>query len=315
MVHSGVCLLRQYTAFAGIVHGQKTRNFFDKLVRRGFAVAYPCRHNRGRVYHVRHRPLYQAIEQADSRHRRPLSAARVVENLVLLDALLASGSVVWRPPSARAVRAIRDRMPTGVDPSGRRVLVYVVTGDQMEDFHWFVQQHAALLGALPSWTVQVVFAPHLQCLGKRYLEEFRSEVASLRSELVQHLRWYFKQRRAHVLERAPIDDPEGYDEAQFAFGATRFQVLYRRWLKDGDGIFDPISTGTIADAMERGDGRFEIHVLPFSYRHLSPLVGPAQHASKGAEEGEDGRAPSRPPVGSQILAGSSGGDSRQQAST
>ena len=42
MLHSGVCLLRQYTAFAGIVHGQKTRKFFDKLVSRKFATAYPC---------------------------------------------------------------------------------------------------------------------------------------------------------------------------------------------------------------------------------------------------------------------------------
>ena len=25
MLHSGMCLLRQYTAFAGIVHGHKTR--------------------------------------------------------------------------------------------------------------------------------------------------------------------------------------------------------------------------------------------------------------------------------------------------
>lgn len=39
MLHSGVCLLRQYTAFAGIVHGQKTRKFFAKLVRRGYATA------------------------------------------------------------------------------------------------------------------------------------------------------------------------------------------------------------------------------------------------------------------------------------
>jgi hypothetical protein len=27
MRHAGVCLLRQYTAFAGIVHAQKTRAF------------------------------------------------------------------------------------------------------------------------------------------------------------------------------------------------------------------------------------------------------------------------------------------------
>jgi hypothetical protein len=81
MLHSGVCLLRQYTAFAGVAHGQRTRKFFDKLVRRGYALAYPCRHNRGRVYRVHHKPLYKAIGQPESRHRRPLSAARVIEGL------------------------------------------------------------------------------------------------------------------------------------------------------------------------------------------------------------------------------------------
>src|SRR5436190_16915020 len=95
MLHSGVCLLRQYTQFAGIVHGQKTRKFFKKLVRRGYATSYACRHNRGRVYHVHHKPLYRAIGSTDSRHRRPMSAARVVQNLTLLDALLKSRDVVW----------------------------------------------------------------------------------------------------------------------------------------------------------------------------------------------------------------------------
>src|SRR6202521_5581384 len=47
MRHGGVCLLRQYSAFAGIVHGQKTRAFFRKLVSRRYASAYECRHNRG----------------------------------------------------------------------------------------------------------------------------------------------------------------------------------------------------------------------------------------------------------------------------
>jgi hypothetical protein len=37
---SGVCLLRQYATFAAIVHGEKTRAFFAKLVRGGFASAY-----------------------------------------------------------------------------------------------------------------------------------------------------------------------------------------------------------------------------------------------------------------------------------
>src|SRR5258708_15261380 len=59
MLHSGVGLLRQYSAFAGIVHGQKKRKFFHKLVTRPFATASPWRHKRWRVYRLHHQPLYR----------------------------------------------------------------------------------------------------------------------------------------------------------------------------------------------------------------------------------------------------------------
>jgi hypothetical protein len=65
--HSGVCVMRQYSSFAGIVFGQKTRKFFANLVRLGFVSTYDCAHNRGRVYHVRHRAIYEAIVEPDSR--------------------------------------------------------------------------------------------------------------------------------------------------------------------------------------------------------------------------------------------------------
>jgi hypothetical protein len=81
--HAGVCLLRQYSAFAGIVHGQKTRAFFRKLVSRRYASAYECRHNRARLYHVHHYALYKAIGEqslssapARRTHRRAVDAAR-----------------------------------------------------------------------------------------------------------------------------------------------------------------------------------------------------------------------------------------------
>jgi hypothetical protein len=101
MRHSGVCLLRQYATFAGIVHGQKTRAFFAKLVRRGFASASACRHNRGRIYHVHHAALYGAIGEPHSRYRRPVAASRTSERLMLLDALLAA-DVAWLAPGAEA---------------------------------------------------------------------------------------------------------------------------------------------------------------------------------------------------------------------
>ena len=48
--HSGVCVMRLYSAFAGIVFGQKTRKFFAKLERLGYVSTHDCAHNRARIY-------------------------------------------------------------------------------------------------------------------------------------------------------------------------------------------------------------------------------------------------------------------------
>ena len=104
MRHAGVCLLRQYSTFAGIVHGQKTRAFFAKLVSRQYASAYACRHNRGRLYHVHHFGLYQAIDEPNSACRRPVTAARVPERLMVLDTVLANPELDWLVTRAEKVR-------------------------------------------------------------------------------------------------------------------------------------------------------------------------------------------------------------------
>ena len=64
MLHTGVCVPRQYARFCGIVYGAKTRKFFAKLVRLKYASMYDCRHNRARIYHVNQRVLYAAIGEA-----------------------------------------------------------------------------------------------------------------------------------------------------------------------------------------------------------------------------------------------------------
>jgi Omp85 superfamily domain len=59
MLHAGVCVPRQYARFCSIVHGLKTRKFFAKLVRLGYASEHDCRHNRARVYHVHHSGIWR----------------------------------------------------------------------------------------------------------------------------------------------------------------------------------------------------------------------------------------------------------------
>src|SRR5512143_1648463 len=95
MTHSGVCLPRQYTAFAGIVYGQGTRRFFARLVADGHASTCRCLHNRAAVYHVHGRALYRAFGAPQSRLRLPVPLGAVMPRLMLLDAVLASPKTTW----------------------------------------------------------------------------------------------------------------------------------------------------------------------------------------------------------------------------
>ena len=79
MLHSGVCVGRQYCTFAGIVRGQKMADFFQKLAAKRYATPYPCGHNKARVYHVHNAKLYDAIGQRDVRFRKRSALARTIE--------------------------------------------------------------------------------------------------------------------------------------------------------------------------------------------------------------------------------------------
>jgi hypothetical protein len=88
MLHTGVCVPRQYARFCGIVYGEKTRKFFAKLVRLEYASMFDCRHNRARIYHVNQRALYTAIGEADGRLRKPVTLNHAIQRLMVLDAIV-----------------------------------------------------------------------------------------------------------------------------------------------------------------------------------------------------------------------------------
>ena len=117
MRHAGVCVPRQYASFAGIPNGgRKCNAFFDTLSRRGYAVASDCVHNRARLYHVRHKRLYRAIGEPESRYRRPVPAARAVRRLILLDAILTRPDVDWLATHAEKVAYRASLAPSAADP-------------------------------------------------------------------------------------------------------------------------------------------------------------------------------------------------------
>jgi hypothetical protein len=306
MRHSGVCVMRQYAAFAGIVFGQKTRRFFDKLVTRGYASTYECSHNRAHIFHIRHRALYEAIGEPDSRLRRPPAVPRAFERLMLLDAVLVNREIVWLSTpeekvahlttlaavsreelphvvvvtgaagAERQVKFFPDRLPVGIHPEGRVVLVYLVSDPLHEDLRGFLQRHAAMLSRLPAWTVRIVLPPHLGSDANRWRQAAWSQVATpLREPVLGELRWYFERLgevRSGSLAEA---DDARVQSARRAFQSPRCPVLYRAWQQDGEAVLTIAASLTITNALTSGAAKIETLVLPHAYSHLSPLVAVA----------------------------------------
>lgn len=311
MLNGGVCVPRQYAQFVGTAYGQNVNAFFDKLVGQGLAVKCPCVHNRARVYQLRHQALYRVVGEPNSPNRKPIAAGRLEERLMLLDAIVAQPGLVWIstlpdkvaffteasscPPeqlphkgigagATSRVRLFPDALPIGLHGNGRPVFIFVVNTSNDDDLRAFLQQHADLLGSLPVWTIRLVLPPHFEGIKSLFESMVRDELASPMSpRSLEELRWYFEQRR----RLAPGENAEGdrFRRVGRAFAGTRWRLLYRRWLADGDAVLDTATSPAIRDAIARGDGVIESAVLPRSYRHLSPLSSLVRVRVKGVEKG------------------------------
>jgi hypothetical protein len=248
MLHGGVCLPRQYARLAGTAYGQKVNVFFDKLVSLRYAVRCRCVHNRAAVYHLRHQPLYRAIGVPHSRNRKPVPASRVVERLMLLDAVISHPDLDWLATATDKVayfssdassdmsrwpqqmvagtrRYFPDQLPIGIGADGQVVFVFMATGSITKDLNVFIHRHAYLLRTLRAWTVRLVMAPHVGRVKSSLETAMRDQLANAES------------------------------------AATR-------------------------DALANRTGRIESEVLPHSYRHLSPLTSLVHPRVTGVEKGE-----------------------------
>ena len=299
MLHSGVCMDRQYCSYAGIPHGRKTVDFFRLLLARGYACARHCAYQNARLYHVHHRPLYRVIGQEDNRHRKPMALPRAVERLMLLDAVLADRDRNWlateqekvahftlrvpvprqdlpqtifRGTDSETTRYFPDKLPIAVDDDGRtHVFMYLVTRREPVDFRGFLERHAELLRAIPAWSIRLLLPRHLAGTVSAYRSAFKEQIGSpLRPIVLDELRWYFRARRAGISSA-----DERFHHAVRAFGASRFGASYRAWLERGEPVLDATLSPTLMDAIGRGTGRLDCHVLPHRYLHLLPLVGTA----------------------------------------
>lgn len=313
MLNGGVCVPRQYAKFVGTAYGQNVNAFVGKLVDQGFAVECSCVHNRARVYQLRYQSLYRAIGEPNSPNRKPIAAARVVERLMLLDSIVTQPELVWLstvsdkvafftaasscPPerlphksvgtaAERRVQLFPDALPIGVDSSGRPVFIFVGNTWKSDDLRAFLQRHADLLRSLQGWTVRLVLAPDLAMVKAPFELAARDELVSpLSAATLAELLWYFEQRRERK-STPDSADADRFRRTERAFAGTRWRLLYRRWLIDGDAALDIASSPAIRDAIARGESLIESEVLQHSYRPLSPIASLVRARVRRVEKGE-----------------------------
>lgn len=329
MRHSGLCVKRQYAAFAGIANGgEKCNAFFRKLVRRGFVIPTECIHNRATLFHVHAKPLYHAIGEPDSRYRRTVPARAAGERLMRLDAALISPDLDWLTTRVEKLAYAKSRpalgpgeptsdvasgdavnlatqfpgtFPIGVDSSGRMALLFLATTPWTDDFRTFLVGHTALLSTTPTWTLRVVFPQPLRRAVAAYEAVVHEELESpLDADATRELQHYFFHRRRGT-DLATLPDALRARLTRYSemYGGPRFTHLYRRWRADELGAFTPVSS-TVQTALAEGRAALECVVLPHEYDHLSPLVN-REHLRRrrhtaDAEEGDEAPHGINPPL-------------------
>lgn len=309
MLHAGVCVLRQYSAYCGIKFGHNTREFFERLTASRYATAYPCRRNGARIFHLHNKALYAVIGQADNRNRRPQTVSRALERLLILDALLTPelrpirwlGTAAEKAahflsidrltradlPVLRFARAGRTverhfwhKLPIGVSPDDPAIRFLIpFTDSRGYGLRAWLADHRRLLDRLPRWSLGIIVPRALMTNASVPDAIMRDHFAPpLQSRVVDEFRWYCEVRRA-VETRTATESASSarYLTARRAYGSPRFHNAYRRWRDTTDNtVFDELRSGRLFDAAQRGHVTWNCHVIDHQYQHLLPaLVGQA----------------------------------------
>jgi hypothetical protein len=315
MVHAGCFLERQYCAFSGTVRGQNSREFIARLLARGFARAIePGPVRRGRLYHVHHKPLYEAIGQADNRNRRVRTLGRMVERVMILDAVLGDRRCWWLSPEAdkwrffglkrenwlrpedyphiafgsgrqRTIRCFPNKLPIGIqkDHTDHVVFLYLVNRSLPVDFRQFLIRHAELFRFLHTWTVRLLVPRRFRKAVALYKAALREELwTPLNPSVTKALETYFPDRQAQGGHLGDPDDRAIRDEFRTQ-GMPKIQALYRAWRRQGDRVLWHAHSTCLRDDRSRGCSAVEVELLNRQYLQLTGTMDRDSWAKRGAK--------------------------------
>jgi hypothetical protein len=315
MVHSGCFLERQYCAFTGTVRGQNSRGFMARLASRGLVrVIEPGPVRRGRLYHVHHKPLYEAIGQADNRNRRLGIVGRMVERVMILDAILGDRRCWWLSPandkwkffslmrdnylrpedyphiafgSGRqpTIRCFPDKLPIGVgkDENSHLVFIYLTNRRLPVDFRQFLIRHVSLLRFVRTWTVRLLVPRRFRKAVALYKAAIREELwTPMNPSVSKMLETYFPERQARGGHLGDPDDRYIRDEFRRQ-GMLKIQALYRAWRQQGDGVLWQAHSTTLRDDHSHGCSAIEVEVLNRQYLQLTGSMDRDVWAKRGAK--------------------------------
>jgi hypothetical protein len=176
------------------------------------------------------------------------------------------------------VRYFPDKLPIGISPDGRtHAFLYLLVSPLPHDFRVFLRRHAELLAHCPhgrssssSRSEQTDSEPSAgPCRPLRDRLSARARLA-IGSGHANEMRWFW---RASTLASGGEDNR--MRRARRIFGTPRFRALRRALELDGERAVDVAMSRSLADAIERREGRFERHEMRRQYFRLSHLVGTA----------------------------------------
>ena len=272
----------------------------------------PCSTSRtaGRVYHLRAKPLYRALDQSDNRNRRAVSPALIARKLMVLDYVLtvppeewlateqdkvawfttrlgiAVGDLPQRQYGARAgrepatTRYFIHKRPIRIVAEGREVeFVHLVEDETGRHFEQFLTDHLRLLSRVPTWTVVLVAPPHLahglEPCEAVFARMFRAPAPTDAGPGRGDLAWFFRVRQAvdrHDFHGLAVADLDRFRDLRRRLSTAAAERVYVEWQRVGDAA---LVAGVRMAEPANHPPRVIRHPLPWRYHQFGTLPGTA----------------------------------------